>query len=76
MRAFGVSFRGRTRQEERRILGFPATMFSGIAGGADTAWLHAVSHPFSSLRRWRRRRRDGPYVTDDVSPAMPPRRPR
>jgi hypothetical protein len=55
-------------EEPRRVMGFPVDVFSGIGLDADTDWAWALMHPVRGYRRWLRRRRLGPYATDEDGP--------
>ena len=51
----------RQDREPQRVMGFPVDWFAGV----DTDWLESLVHPIRGYRRWLRRRRFGPYVTDE-----------
>jgi hypothetical protein len=51
-------------KEPQRVMGFPVDWF----GSADLGWLRSLAHPVLGYRRWVRRRRLGPYATDDDEP--------
>ena len=51
-------------EEPQRVMGFPVDWFSGI----DLSGLDSLRHPVRGYRRWLRRRRLGPYATDDDEP--------
>ena len=56
----------RQDREPQRVMGFPVDWFSGI----DLSGLRSLAHPVRGYRRWRRRRRLGPYATDDDLPQV------
>jgi hypothetical protein len=51
-------------EEPQRVMGFPVDWF----GGVDLGWSWSLAHPVRGYRRWLRRRRLGPYATDDDEP--------
>jgi hypothetical protein len=51
----------RQGQEPQRVMGIPLDWFSDI--GPENPG--ALVHPIREYRRWRRRRRLGPYAIDD-----------
>ena len=64
-RVLGVSM-GEHRQlrpgeEQQRVLGFPVDSF----GSVDREWFLSMAHPVRTYKQWARRRRLGPYVTDE-----------
>jgi hypothetical protein len=56
--------RARYGEEPQRVMGFPVDWF----GGVDRDWFRSLAHPVLTYRRWRRRRRLGPYQMDDDGP--------
>jgi hypothetical protein len=54
----------RQRPESQRVLGFPVDWFAGI----DLDWISSLAHPVRSYRQWQRRRRLGPYLTEEDEP--------
>ncbi len=52
------------REEPQRVMGFPVDSF----GPVDLDWLAPLAHPIREYRRWVRRRRLGPYATDEDEP--------
>jgi hypothetical protein len=52
------------RGEPQRVMGFPVDSF----GPVDLDWLVPLVHPIREYRRWVRRRRLGPYATDEDEP--------
>lgn len=52
---------GRQGQEPQRVMGIPVEWFGEI--GPDR--FRGLVHPIREFRRWRRRRRLGPYDIDD-----------
>jgi hypothetical protein len=51
----------RHREEPQRVLGIPVDWFGSV--GSDL--LRPLRHPVRAFRRWKRRRRLGPYALDD-----------
>jgi hypothetical protein len=51
----------RQQREEQHVLGIPADVF----GGVNFDGLRVLAHPVRAYRRWARRRRLGPYTTDE-----------
>lgn len=51
----------RRDEESQRVMGFSADWSDGI----DLDWLKSLAHPIRGYKRWQRRRRLGPYATDD-----------
>jgi hypothetical protein len=56
--------RARQGEEPQRMMGMPVDWF----GGVDLEWFGSLAHPIREYRRWLRRRRLGPYATDDDEP--------
>ena len=51
-------------EEPQRVMGFPVGSFGpGTAEG-----LRSLAHPIRTYKRWARRRRLGPYATDEDEP--------
>jgi len=46
------------------VLGFPVDWFVGI----DLDWISSLAHPVRSYQQWQRRRRLGPYLTEEDEP--------
>jgi len=71
-RAFGIP-RGATGpharpgEESQRVLGVPADWY----GPVDRDWFRALIHPVRAYKRWRLRRRLGPYAPDDDDRSWP-----
>ena len=57
----GRSPRGRQGEEPQHVMGFPADSLDGL----DLHRLLPLLHPIQGYKRWARRRRLGPYATDD-----------
>ena len=51
----------RPSEEQQRVLGFPVDSF----GSVDREWFLSMAHPVRTYKQWARRRRLGPYVTDE-----------
>ena len=51
----------RPSEEQQRVLGFPVGSF----GSVDREWFLSMAHPVRTYKQWARRRRLGPYVTDE-----------
>jgi hypothetical protein len=51
----------RPNEEQQRVLGFPVDSF----GSVDREWFGSMAHPVRTYKQWARRRRLGPYVTDE-----------
>jgi hypothetical protein len=51
----------RPSEEQQRVLGFPVDAF----GSVDREWFASMAHPVRTYRQWARRRRLGPYLTDE-----------
>lgn len=54
----------RRTEEPQRVLGFPVDSL----GPAEREWLRSLAHPIRTYKRWVRRRRLGPYATDEDEP--------
>ncbi len=54
----------RPRDEQQRVLGFPVDSF----GPADRERFGSLAHPVRAYKQWARRRRLGPYLTDEDEP--------
>ncbi len=50
--------------EPKRALGFPVDWSEPV----DFSWLVSLAHPIRGYRLWVRRRRLGPYATDEDEP--------
>ena len=48
-------------EEQQRVMGFPADALDGL----NLNGLRSLAHPIRGYKRWARRRRLGPYVTDE-----------
>ena len=57
----GEHRRLRPGEEQQRVLGFPVDSF----GAVDREWFLSMAHPVRTYKQWARRRRLGPYVTDE-----------
>lgn len=53
----------RRGEEPQRVMGFPVDSLG--PGPADREWLRSLVHPVRTYKRWVRRRRLGPYATDE-----------
>jgi hypothetical protein len=53
----------RQGEEPQRVLGFPIDSLG--PSPADREWLLSLAHPIRTYKRWVRRRRLGPYATDE-----------
>jgi hypothetical protein len=60
----------RQGEEPQRVLGFPIGSFG--PSPADREWLLSLAHPIRTYQRWVRRRRLGPYATDEDQAAASP----
>jgi hypothetical protein len=62
---------GQARQtrEPQRVMGFPVDSFADWFGSVDGEWVQSLAHPVRTYRRWLRRRRLGPYETDEDEPS-------
>ena len=57
----GTDPHGRQGEEQQRVMGFPADALDGL----DLHRLRPLVHPIRGYKRWARRRRLGPYATDE-----------
>jgi hypothetical protein len=48
-------------EERQRVMGFPADVFDGV----NLDGLRSLAHPIRGYKQWARRRRLGPYATDE-----------
>ena len=55
--------RARQGEEPQRVMGFPIDSLG--PSPADREWLLSLAHPIRTYKRWVRRRRLGPYATDE-----------
>jgi hypothetical protein len=60
----GTDPHARQGEESQRVMGMPADWF----GPVDRDWFLSLAHPVRGYRRWLRRRRLGPYATDEDEP--------
>lgn len=51
-------------EESQRVMGFPVDWF----GSLDRGQVGPLAHPIRGYKRWRRRRRLGPYAVDEDQP--------
>ncbi len=51
----------RQDEEKQRVMGFPADALDGL----NLDGLRSLAHPIRGYKRWARRRRLGPYATDE-----------
>ena len=51
----------RQGEEQQHVMGFSADWF----GSVDLDWIGSLVHPIRAYKRWTRRRRLGPYLTDE-----------
>jgi hypothetical protein len=56
----------RQDEEPQRVMGFPIDSLG--PSPADREWLLSLTHPIRNCKRWVRRRRLGPYATDEDKP--------
>ena len=54
----------RRSEEPQRVMGFPVDSL----GPAERELLRSLAHPIRTYKRWVRRRRLGPYATDEDEP--------
>ena len=57
----GPDPRRRQGEEQQHVMGFPADVFEDV----NLDGLRSLAHPVRAYRRWARRRRLGPYATDE-----------
>ena len=57
----GAGPHNRQGVEQQRVMGFPADTFEGV----NLDGLRSLAHPIRGYKRWARRRRLGPYATDE-----------
>ena len=57
----GTGPRGRQGEEQQHVMGLPADWFDSVNLGG----LGFLAHPIRGYKRWARRRRLGPYATDE-----------
>jgi hypothetical protein len=62
----GTPPHARQGEEPQRMMGIPVAWLG--PGPADREWFASMAHPVRTYRRWRRRRRLGPYAADDDQP--------
>jgi hypothetical protein len=55
------------KAEPQRVMGFPVDLY-GLLDNIDLDFTWALMHPVRGYRRWLRRRRLGPYATDEDGP--------
>ena len=53
-------------EEPQRVMGFPVDSLG--PGHAERERLRSLAHPIRTYKRWVRRRRLGPYATDEDEP--------
>jgi hypothetical protein len=53
----------RQGEEPQRVMGFPIDSVG--PSPADREWLLSLAHPIRKYKQWVRRRRLGPYATDE-----------
>ena len=53
-------------EEPQRVMGFPVDSFG--PGTAELKQLRSLAHPIRTYKRWARRRRLGPFATDEDEP--------
>jgi hypothetical protein len=68
----GQAGQARQNREPQRVMGLPVDSFADWFGSVDGEWVQSLAHPVRTYRRWLRRRRLGPYATDEDKPS--PRR--
>ena len=56
----------RRGEEPQRVMGFPVDSLG--PGPAERERLRVLAHPIRTYKRWVRRRRLGPYATDEDEP--------
>ena len=57
----GPGQRANQGEEPQHVMGLPANWFESV----DLGGLRSLAHPVRAYRRWVRRRRLGPYDTDE-----------
>jgi hypothetical protein len=57
----GTDPHGRQGEEQQRVMGFPVDALDGV----NLDGLRSLAHPIRGYKRWARRRRLGPYATDE-----------
>jgi hypothetical protein len=57
----GTGRHDRQGEEQQRVMGFPVDVFDGV----NLDGLRSLAHPIRGYKRWARRRRLGPYATDE-----------
>lgn len=57
----GTGPHNRQGEEQQRVMGFPVDAFDGV----NLDGLRSLAHPIRGYKRWARRRRLGPYATDE-----------
>ena len=57
----GTGPRDRQSEAQQRVMGFPVDAFDGV----NLDGLRSLAHPIRGYKRWARRRRLGPYATDE-----------
>lgn len=57
----GPGQRASAGEEPQHVMGFSADWFESV----DLGGLRSLAHPVRAYRRWARRRRLGPYLTDE-----------
>ena|SRR5712691_1802655 len=57
----GTGPHGRQGKEQQHVMGLPADLFENV----NLDGLRSLAHPIRAYKRWARRRRLGPYVTDE-----------
>ena len=55
----------RRGEEPQRVMGFPVDSLGPGPGPAERERLRSLAHPIQTYKRWVRRRRLGPYATDE-----------
>jgi hypothetical protein len=55
------------KAEPQRVMGFPVDLY-GLFDNVDRDFTWSLAHPVRAGRRWLRRRRLGPYATDEDGP--------
>ncbi len=57
----GTGPNDRQGEEQQHVMGFPADALDGL----NLNGLRSLAHPIRGYKRWARRRRLGPYATDE-----------